>query len=217
MKKYLIYGLGRTGSTLYSNLLDIYYKTVFLRNNNIFYSRHDLKIDWSYPIQHTHQIDAVSDMPEDFILLLTTRSILDSIISLFVAEKTTTYTITSESEKTHYINENQDLKIHIDIWKFIKNVKLIDNDYSKILQIYEKLALEKYIIEYNECAINKNKFFKNIGIDYKLETKTFEKMPIDKFSMITNLKSVISAYKNIKVKNNFNDEITIDYIQKKLY
>ena len=165
MKKYFIFGLGRTGSTLYSNLLDIYYKTVLLKDNNIFYSADKLKIDWSFPIQHTHQINAIKDIPNDFVFLLCIRSILDSVVSLFVAEKTNTFTITSEKEKNQYINENKNLKIQININKFTHTVKLMDYNYSKILQMYEKLDTEKYIIKYNECAIDKNVFFKSIGIN----------------------------------------------------
>jgi hypothetical protein len=218
MKKYIIYGVARTGSMYYTHLLDEYYKSCLFLNNNVFYSHNYLEPDWSFPINHTHQIGIIENYPKDFVFLLTTRSILDSVISLIVAEKTKIYTLTSTKEELLYKKQHKNLKLDISIREFTNKVKDFDHRYSKILQIYENINTEKYIIKYNDCANNENNFFKNIGIDIpsNFQFSTIKKMSVNKFLMVEHLHELLDVYKKINVKNNFEDEITIDKI-KKLY
>ena len=216
MKKYLVYGVARTGSIHFTHLLDEYFKNYLFLNNNIFYSQSHLSPDWSFPIQHTHQIKIVEKIPSDFVLLLTTRSILDSVISQCVAEETKTYTLRSEKEKILYKKQFENLRFNINLYKFINKVKEFDNFYSNIFEIYKNLAVEKYIINYNDCIGNEINFFRNINIniDLNLKLSIVKRMSVDKFLMIKNLKRVIEVYTDIKVKNNFNDEISIANIEK---
>jgi hypothetical protein len=216
MKKYFIFGIGRTGSTLYSNLLDIYYKSILPQENNICYSADKLKIDWSFPIQHTHQFNAIKDIPEDFVFLLTTRCILDSLLSVIVAETTNFWTVTSDKDKINYINQFSNKKIKINIPQFIHRAESADYSYYKILKEFEKSSNEKFILKYNECTTNFNVFYQKIGINFAIDTQqnVFQKIPIDKFSMIENLEEIYIVYKNLNLRNNFEDDSTLDFIKK---
>ena len=216
MKKYFIFGVGRTGSTLYSNLLDLYYKSISSNENNIFYSADKLKIDWSFPIQHTHQYNVIRDIPEDFVFLLTTRCILDSVLSNIVADQTDVWTLTCEQEKVNYLYKFSEKKFKVNIPQFKEHVRNIDFTYVKVLTEYQKLKNEKLILQYNQHAKNYNLFYEVLGINFSNlnEKNIFKKLPIDKFSMIENLEEVYTAYKNLNLRNKFDDEITLEFVKK---
>jgi hypothetical protein len=216
MKKYLVYGISRTGSIYFTHLLNEYFKNYLSLNNNVFYSQDLLAPDWSFPIQHTHQIKIVEKIPSDFVLLLTTRSILESVISQCVAQETKIYTLHSKIEEMLYKKQFEGLRFNINLYKFINKVKEFDYFYSNIFEIYKDLNVEKYIINYNDCIGDEINFFKTINVNANLNLKlsTVKKMSVDKFLMVKNLKRIIEVYTDIKVKNNFNDEISIANIEK---
>jgi hypothetical protein len=75
---------------------------------------------------------------------------------------------------------------------------------------------KKFILKYNECTTNFNLFYQKIEINFSIDTQqnVLQKIPVDKFSMIENLEEVYIAYKNCNLRNNFDDEITFDFIKK---
>jgi hypothetical protein len=218
MKKYLIYAVPRTGSTLYSILLDQYCSAITKVDNNSEYSAGHKAPVWNHPIHHTHQIDILSSAPDDYIKVVTTRSLLDSTVSLFVARHTKKWHIISNDDNTNYLSQhNNNNKINIDLKDFKEHVSHYDYCYCKTNQILSRCTGEKYILKYNKHANPSNNyqtFYSALNItNNQLIKLPTSKMPIDKFLMIENLQEILDAYKSCQVINDFSDQLTIDHVE----
>jgi hypothetical protein len=233
MKKYLIYAIPRTGSTFYSNLLNLYCSAITRVDDNFEFTAGSGSPVWDKPIHHTHQIDILSLAPDDYVKIVTTRSILDSTLSFFVANHTHKWHINTDVDNTDYLNKHSNDKINIDLKDFKENVCHFDYCYCKANLILSRYTGEKYILKYNEHtdpSDNYQTFYSALNITdmvlptitttkttqkpvYQLERWVNSKMPIDKFLMIENLQQVLDAYKSCQVINDFDDQLTIDHVE----
>jgi hypothetical protein len=232
MKKYLIYAVPRTGSTFYTNLLNQYCSAITRVDFNFEFTEGSTRPVWDKPIHHTHQIDILSSAPDDYVKIVSTRSLLDSVLSFFVARHTDKWHINTDVDNTDYLNKHSNDKINIDLKDFKDHVCHYDYCYCKANQILSRYTGEKYILKYNEHtdpSDNYQTFYSALNITnivpivttmqgtqtplYQLEQGVNSKMPIDKFLMIENLQQVLDAYKSCQVINDFDDQLTIDHVE----
>lgn len=224
MKKYMIFAVPRTGSTLYANLLSRYYNhTMQNQDPTACYTSIDGVPDWSLPIQHTHQLSVLSATPDDYVRLMPTRSLLDSIISQIIADRTATWTMATDQDEVAYTEQFRDAKFCIDVEDFFHTVQAVNSLYVKAFAVFDRCETEKHLLEYNTHAKDYTKFFAELNIDYELPEPIWphlppprwvnSKMPVDKFTMISNLQQVLDAYRSVRGMYNFNDDVTIRHVE----
>jgi len=233
MKKYLIYAIPRTGSTLYNNLLNQYCSAITRVGDNSEYTLGHRAPVWNKPIHHTHQIDILSSAPDDYVKIVSTRSLLDSTLSFFVANHTKIWHINTDVDNINYLNKHSNDKININLKDFKEHVWHFDYHYCKSNQILSRHTGEKYILKYNEHTDpgnNYQTFYSALNITDTIRptittTKITQapcnsvqywvnsKLPIDKFLMIENLQQVLDAYKSCQVLNDFGDQLIIDHAE----
>ena len=236
MKKYIIFAVPRTGSTLYDLLLNRYYEAITGNKKNSEYTGGDTSIipQWNNLLHHTHQIDLLQNAPNDYVKIITTRSLLDSVVSLCVAQITDQWHMITDTDINDYLDDIKNRKkITIDITNFKELVAYSDYHYCRAYKILNEWSGEKYILNYNKHTDPTNNFqtfYNELGINQsetpvmvmpkvvskaqlKKQYWVNAKMPVDKFLMIENLQEVLDAYKSCHVIHNFDDDITISHVE----
>jgi len=217
MKKYIIYTVSRTGSILYANLISNYLKSQN-EPHAINFSKGDDYANWSCPVHHTHQLELFDSAPDDFIRVLSTRSILDSAISLMVAEHTAVWSLVNRNDREQYARQFANTKIKIDPIQFADVAQKIDGQYLWANYILDTIAGEKYVLDYNTHAMDYNKLYTHLGLEAVSDQTSIRQSlpmltPIDKFSMIENLKEIVDLYQSLTLEYDYNDQGTIARIQ----
>lgn len=219
MKKYFIFSPGRTGSTLLSQVLKNYYNYKLASTENIIYyqNHNDLVPNWNIPIIHSHDLPTLEyELPEDYSLIINTRCIFDSVISLFIARATNHWHIGTSQEQQTYSCKFKNFKYTISIPEFLEQCRSNDFQYQESFLIATwRVNSDHYVIDYNNFFNNYNHIFKILDINFSVDhnTKYGSPMSIDKFSIIENLAEVYESYIKLNVKYKFNDEITLTRVR----
>ena len=216
MKKYSIFTVARTGSTLYTNLVAFYYNCVTGNLNTVFWQTGE-RADWTYPIQHVHSVTVWEQTPEDFIPVLTTRSTLDSVLSKIIAIKTEFWHIENNATSTEYQEKFNNAKFTIDMAWFKETVNSTEYLYQEAYNFFNNWSGEKYLLEYNK-HLDPMVFYNTLGITFDTSEIYNQRvlkngMSIDKFSMVENLSEVINTYKGLNIRYNFDDDRTIAHAE----
>lgn len=216
MKKYSIFTVARTGSTLYTNLVAFYYNCTTGNLDTVFWQTGELE-NWAYPVQHIHSVNVWERTPINFIPILTTRSLLDSALSKLVAIKTEYWHLESNSAAAAYKAKFSDTKFTVDIDFFKDTVQSSQYLYQEAYNFYNSWTGEKYLLEYNK-HLDPMVFYNTLGIEFDTSEIYQQRvlknsMNIDKFSLISNLSDVISAYKSLNVQYNFDDDRAIAHAE----
>jgi hypothetical protein len=215
MKRYIIFAVARTGSTLYAELLNAYYTTLPpYRSFQVEFTEDALLPTWELPIHHTHQLDVFQSAPEDYIKLISTRSILDSVVSYIVAKFTKIFSMVM-MPKDDYYNKFKDTKILVNIEEFKDECRSFDRKYQAAFKIFNQSMHEKYILDYNIHATNHQEFYNTLNIDFSLPLDYLltSKIVINKFLMIENLAEILEAFRSLELTYNFNDYFTMQQIE----
>lgn len=214
MKKFLVYSIGRCGSTLYAQQIT---KTLELAGSDVCWHTDNSNIDWSMPVHHTHKFDTLVSAPNDFIRIHATRSLIDSAVSKMIADLTGYYHVFSPEDKEKYLENFKNTKFKIDIDKFKNYTVGIYNYIQKANAMFEQLPVEKYKLDYNTYSNDVDLLYKTLGLTANTDPDNIlvcQKMPINKFDLIENLQEVIDTINSLPVEFDQDDQMVIDSMQK---
>lgn len=225
MKKYVVYSPMRTGSTLYCRVLDLYHQHLYGTDNNVFWEDETNcnSIDYStdHTIYHLHNIEAFSNAPGDFIKVLTTRNILESVISRFIVDFTNTWHVYTKKEKKRYIKSLTGKQFTINPTLFKIQLKYYNEMYKIANHVVSK-DKNSIVLEYQDHALNIKNLCDRFGIDM-MTSKSIRSNPyisesgthlVDKFLLIKNLNELIDIYLNTPCDFRYNERRTISHIKR---
>lgn len=219
MSRWAVYTVGRTGSSLYCLLLANYLRSQDPDRDQLIYWQpgHDHPISWHSPIAHLHNLDHFLQAPDDFLRVITTRSILDSVISYMVALHTGHWHLFTAEQSQQYQHDYQDKKIRLEPDDFAEWARDQDRKYSRIFSQRDQQPNRYRQIDYQTHATDANLFYQALGIDHQLQgPMPAGAMTIDKFSLVENLAELLAIYDRLAIKNDFQDQQTIAQIQRKI-
>ena len=217
--KFLIWGPGRTGSILYSNLINSYINKQTGVIDNIRFIQLDETPVWDKPIVHTHRVELVKDAPNEYSRIVTTRSLLDTTLSVLVAEHVDHYTISNASDEIEYINRYKDYKFCIDEKKFFHRLYADNKNYKNVFSYLDNNHINYIKLDYEVHSNNYDRFYSQVDLVWEYNSNDIlinRKMPVNKFDMVLNLSELVELYTNIKKQfdiYDFSDNITIDNIR----
>ena len=223
LKKYAIFTPARTGSTLYANLLSFYYTRYFNCTDTVYWQTRNHDYSPDSLILHLHSLKTFANLEANYVKILTTRSILDSVVSLMIAELTGYWHLTRPSDKRDYKQRYQYHLWRLDPEVFREQCLTFDKKYSQANRTFKDFTGEKYTLEYNIHAEDLSKFFPAVGIDYTINSD-INGFPIDastkcldKFQLVANLQELLNIYQSLNLSHNYNDEITIQKVKDIIY
>ena len=217
--KYLLWGPGRTGSILYSTLINSYINAQTGEIDNIRFIQTGETPIWDKPIVHTHMVDLTSFAPDDFQRIVTTRSLLDTTLSVLLAEHVNKHTISTDKDREEYVNRYTDYRFDIDPIKFFHRLSSDSRNYKRVFTQLKKDNVNYIELDYETYAFDYKAFYEKLGLSWEYNSDNIlvnHKMPVNKFKIISNLTEIVELYTNIKKQfdiYDFSDNITIDNIR----
>lgn len=216
MKKYSIFTVARTGSTLYTNLVAFYYNCATGNLDTVFWQTGENQ-NWNYPIQHIHSVDVWSQTPDTFVPVLTTRSLLESSISKLMAIKTNFWHMESNGVSKQYRETFKRSKFTIDVDLFKETIRDAEYLYQEAYNFFNAHTGEKYLLEYNK-HLDPLVFYNTLGINFDTsniyEQRVLKNgMSLNKFLLVENLPEILDTYKNLNIRYNFDDDRAIAHAE----
>lgn len=217
LKKYIIYSGGRNASTAYAQQLAKGYWKQGLRDILCF-SAHDDPPNWDQAVNHTHQLAAFRTAPDDFVRIIATRSLLDSTVSDLVGRMTELWHVHNSEDISSYKNTFASAQLRLDPVMFVEKVMGLDYAHAQAFKFYNQFAGEKYVLEYNQHASDYSAWRDHLNLDPALYTliddnTTSKKLPIDKFTMVSNLQEILDVYQGLYLLHDFDDAVTIKHVE----
>jgi hypothetical protein len=223
LKKYAIYTPARTGSTLYANLLAFYYIQYFKVQNPVYWQVSGPSYDPNSLILHLHNLKTFTDLDTDYVKILTTRSILDSAVSLMIANITGEWHLPRATHKKEYVQKFQYYLWRLDPDKFREHCHTFNQHYTLANQAFDQFKGEKYILKYNTHAEDLTQFFPAVGIDYTINSDInaypidMSNKCLDKFQLVANLQELIDIYQSLNLNFDYDDSVTIQKVKDIIY
>lgn len=222
-KKYVVYSPTRTGSTLYCRVLDLYIQQLYGTTNNVFWGEWDSAISnyTTHSIYHLHNIDAFIQAPKNFIKVLTTRNILESVISHCIVDCTKIPHCNNERERKKYIELLANKKFTVDPSWFKADIKR----YNELYQLADncvKRCKNSIVLDYQDHALN----IKNLCNKFEIDPTTARQIRsnplvvnggtrvVDKFTLINNLDVLVNIYLEADINFRFNENRTLSHIRR---
>jgi hypothetical protein len=224
MKKYIVYTPARTGSTFYCRVLDLYYRHLYGTINNVAWedSSNQLFYDSAFSIYHTHSIDFLTNAPDNFTKVITTRSIIDSTLSLLIAYKTNIWHADQPHEQKRYQLKFQNKKFYIDPDVFINCVRDYDRRYDLIDSYINNNPDNLIVLSYNAHTLDLKNLCRSLKFDKKIINILRKDYVIinggtrvlNKYCIIENLNEIAQLYIKLNVRHNFDDAYSLKQIFK---
>ena len=232
IKKYIIYSPRRTGSTLIAKILEFYYRE--LRNSGLLKGKNIPRkiISWEgqvtsfntyddFSIYHTHDIDFFSNAPDKFVKILSTRSILDSVLSLLLALETNVWHFDDQISKVDYVERYQNKQFYLRAEDFRHHVIEYDQLFCRANQVI-KNSKNSMVLSYHNHVLDLKNLYQCLEIQDPFKGMLYRNLDIssggtrclNKLSLISNLQNLSIIYQNLNVINNYNDHLTLQNIQK---
>jgi hypothetical protein len=217
LKKYIIYSAGRNASTAYAQQLARPYFKSGLRDM-LCHSAHDDQPDWSRAINHTHQLAVIRTAPNDYVKIIATRSLLDCAVSDLVGRATKQWHVHTDEDISKYKKMLESAQLVLDPQLFIDKVTGLDYAHAQALKFYNQCPGEKYVLEYNRHANNYLTWRDHLNLDPTLypmdnNARMSKKLPVDKFTTISNLEEILDVYRGLYLLHDFDDAVTIKHIE----
>lgn len=212
MKQFLVYSIGRCGSTLYAQQIT---KAIELVGSDVCWHTNHGDIDWAMPVHHTHKFEMLTDAPSDFVRVYATRSLINSAVSKMIADLTGCYHVFSPEDKETYLKNFKNTKFKIDIDKFKNYTQGIYIHSQKANALFEQIPGRKYKLDYNTYGNNVDLLYKTLGLTVNTDPDNIlvcQKMPINKFDLIENPHELVDAINLLPVTLDLDDRLIIDQL-----
>jgi hypothetical protein len=198
LKKYLIWGPGRTGSMLAANVLQAaLYPKSQITCTDIKYIR-----NLNSPIIHTHNLQMFVDSTAHRLMMV--RNIFPAAVSTMIALDTNRYHVYNQDEVEQYVNEFGHRSLHIDTSEFDKMCKKYDREYEEAMS--SGVKFDK--VHYEQIESEPFRLLWLLKIDKKawnmqsmITANITKKIPVTAVQQVSNYQELLDRFDRLELKH----------------